>query len=263
MPPKNAAQEWVEYSNQTDTKGQPNCGDLFARLSKFRSGSKNGPAWSPVRIQGDRADANVTAITSAVFDVDGAAPAQMAQTIALIEAAGIASLIHSTHSHRVARPSLRLVSTVSRVVLPHELPAVRGAIIARFQIPADPATGDLSRIYFLPTRPGDGGKPLLLVQNGVPLDVDALLVGAVLPSGTRAVAKTGCEWATMLESIGSGARNSTLASVAGMLFRAHPPELAFHMLHIVNEARCHPPLSEAEVSAIALSIAKKEARCGR
>lgn len=59
------------------------------------------------------------------------------------------------------------------------------------------------------------------------------------------------------EMIPGGSRNSTLASMAGtMRRRGFPREAIAAALHVVNEARCDPPLEEAEVDAIAEKIAR-------
>lgn len=137
---------------------------------------KNGPAWSPVDIEGQRANDSVRAITFAVFDLDGATEAQLAPLEA-IETQGYAHLFHSTHSHAPGTNSLRLVMPLSRAVKPTEWPAVRETAVRLLSIPADPSTKDLSRLYFLPDVANDR-EPVTHVVQGRPLDVDALLAAA-------------------------------------------------------------------------------------
>lgn len=68
------------------------------------------------------------------------------------------------------------------------------------------------------------------------------------------------EWLDLIRSIGEGARNDTLVRLAGRLFRTQlPPELACELVHIVNEARCSPPLTSDEVNRLLESIAKRDA----
>jgi hypothetical protein len=68
-------------------------------------------------------------------------------------------------------------------------------------------------------------------------------------------------WAELLRGpIPEGRRNDSLTRLAGLLFRRLPPEAAWEVLRAVNEARCRPPLPEAELEALAASIAMREAR---
>ncbi|RJS14626.1 DNA primase [Corallococcus sp. H22C18031201] len=136
--------------------------------------AKNGPAWSPVDIGERRRSENVRAITAAVFDLDHLT-AQQLSCLDSVERHGFAFALHSTHSNLPPDDyCLRLVMPLSRPVLPREWPAVRQAAIQLLAIPADPATKDLARIYYLPDAPV-GTEPLALTGEGAPLDVDALL----------------------------------------------------------------------------------------
>lgn len=61
------------------------------------------------------------------------------------------------------------------------------------------------------------------------------------------------------EPIPEGHRNVAMASLAGHLRRAGASEVALlAQLHEENAARCHPPLSDAELEAIARSISRYE-----
>lgn len=112
--------------------------------------AKDREAWSPVDIDGPRANANVRAVTAAVFDLDGVTRAEMAALEAAL--AGLAWATHTTHSHSAALGSYRLALRLDRPCLPGEWPRVRRALVEALGIPADPAVKDLSRFYFLPTR---------------------------------------------------------------------------------------------------------------
>ncbi|QSQ18253.1 DNA primase [Myxococcus landrumensis] len=136
--------------------------------------AKNGPAWSPVDIVERRRSENVRAVTVAVFDLDHLKAPQLSFLDA-VERHGLAYALHSTHSNRPPDDyCLRLVMPLSRPVLPHEWPSVREAAIRQLALPADPATKDLARMYFLPDAPM-GSEPFALSGQGAPLDVEALL----------------------------------------------------------------------------------------
>lgn len=72
-------------------------------------------------------------------------------------------------------------------------------------------------------------------------------------------------WRNLVRSgIGEGARNTTLASLAGhLLWHGVDPEVAKELLLCWNRVRCHPPLDDDEVVAVATSIAQLHARQGQ
>lgn len=144
---------------------------------------KAGPAWSPVEIVGTRSNANVRSVTVAVFDVDKASTdVVLGMEDRLIER-GLAYVMHSTHSH--APPEkwcLRVALRLSRPVKPAEWPKVRAAAIRELELPADPATGDLARIYYLPDSPIGIADPVTEAREGADLDVDALLRRPAAPA---------------------------------------------------------------------------------
>jgi hypothetical protein len=169
------------YESKTDTTPAAKTvsgAELVGLLQTFRTGEKDGPAWSPVRIGSRRRNEDVQAVTVAVFDLDGCTSHGFAKCKSLIDEAGIAAVWHSTFSHAPGRPSLRLVLFVSRDIAPSEWPTVRQAMIERFAIPADPATKDLARLYYWPTAQ-EGVKGYASSREGQPIDVDALLSCAV------------------------------------------------------------------------------------
>jgi hypothetical protein len=59
------------------------------------------------------------------------------------------------------------------------------------------------------------------------------------------------------EGVDRGARNATLASLAGhLLWREVDPEVVMELLLAWNRARCRPPLEDAEVAGVVESIAR-------
>ncbi|HVS04390.1 MAG TPA: bifunctional DNA primase/polymerase [Thermoanaerobaculia bacterium] len=61
-------------------------------------------------------------------------------------------------------------------------------------------------------------------------------------------------------TVPSGARNATLASVAGLLYRRLPAELAYDLGMLWAQHRCDPPLPEREAQRTLSSIATCELR---
>jgi predicted P-loop ATPase len=163
---------------------------------------KDGLAWSPVVLHetcqlrfgckdprhatdpnhpATRNNANVLAVTTAVLDLDGITEAHVEALER--ELAGLAWVVHSTHSHRGAaapggaRICLRAVIALSRHVTPAEYPRFHRALVTLLGVPADPAAKDLSRLYYLPSVQ-EGGEFIHVVGEGEPLDVDAVLASA-------------------------------------------------------------------------------------
>jgi len=135
---------------------------------------KNGPAWSPVDIVERRRNENVRAVTVGVFDLDHLTESQL-EPIDRLEEQGLSFVVHSTHGHRAPDDiCLRLAMPFSRPVLPSEWPMVRAGVVRALALPADPATKDLARLYYLPDTP-IRAEPFAVAHDGAALDVDELL----------------------------------------------------------------------------------------
>lgn len=142
--------------------------------------AKYGKAWSPVDIEGTRASDHVKAVTVAVFDLDHVTEPILEEV--LTQLAGYSFVIHSTHSHKPpADGCYRVVMPLSRPVPAAEWRATLKALVGLLDIPADPTCKDPSRLYFLPTRPA-GSPSYVLVESGIPLDVDALPIAHATPA---------------------------------------------------------------------------------
>lgn len=160
--------------------------DLIALLSHFeearceypcRKGKncheKLGDAWSPVVIDGDRANENVKAITVAVLDLDHVTDDQLAEVAQKLD--GYRYIAHSTHSHHPPEDNcLRIVIPLTREVRAIEWRKVLAATVEVLGIPADPTCKDLSRFYFLPRAPKNAPR-LFELAEGKALNVDDLL----------------------------------------------------------------------------------------
>jgi hypothetical protein len=66
-------------------------------------------------------------------------------------------------------------------------------------------------------------------------------------------------WRTLVrEGVEEGARDSTLASLAGhLLWHGVDPDVALELMLAWNRARCRPPIGDAEVAAVVESIARR------
>lgn len=138
---------------------------------------KKVAAWSPVQIEGSRLGRNVRAVTALVVDVDHASPADLEASLLGLRDSGLAWCAATSHQHTEDSPRYRLVLALSRPATPEEYPRLRRAALRRLRLPGDPKTGDLSRIYYLPTS-REGCPPESASWSGAPLDVDAELAAA-------------------------------------------------------------------------------------
>jgi hypothetical protein len=157
---------------------------------------KDGPAWSPVEVapcpptcrnhgrakavdcgggKFHRLNANVRAVHLAVFDIDHVTETALEGICARVDRAGLAAVLHSSHSSRPPEDCcVRLVIPLSRPVLAAEWPTFRAEIERWLELPADRATKDLARLYFLPTAP-QSARVIAAAGDGAVIDVDGTL----------------------------------------------------------------------------------------
>lgn len=182
---------------------------------------KRVAAWSPVVVDGYRRNDRVRAITALVVDLDHLEGADLDGVAARINAEGLRWCLATSHQHAEDAPRYRLVMPVDRPVTPAEYPTFRRGVLSRLRLPGDPRTGDLSRIYYLPTsradcppRSGSGGSR--------PLSVDAELAAAPPPPPEAAHGAPAGGAAAWLESTG-GALSAADAERLEASLAALPP----------------------------------------
>lgn len=147
---------------------------------------KNGSAWVPATFHhGKRAKTSVESVTVCVLDLDHLAQADLSATLDGVEAAGLAHIVHTTHSHRPFEDDCcaRLVLPLSRPVTADDWPRLRESICSVFEIAADPKAKDPSRLFYLPSAP-EGAEFVGYSFPGVELPVDEILKSAVAVPST-------------------------------------------------------------------------------
>jgi hypothetical protein len=175
---------WLARSVETDPALDPD-------LAKRAAGAWVGGTWaSPVRTNA-RCQGFVST-TLLIVDVDGGDPQAMARALHKY-----AACIHSTAKYTPTCPRCRVVILCSRPITsakdyPIVHKAVRDYLKSRGFI-VDEGAHDVGRLNFLPMH-APGIKPVHVVTDGKPLDVDRLLAvaqqpevrrSAPRPSGTR------------------------------------------------------------------------------
>jgi hypothetical protein len=80
-------------------------------------------------------------------------------------------------------------------------------------------------------------------------------------NGVAVSATPSPEWRTLIEGVSEGARDCSIARLAGHLLRHHvDPFVALGLLQSWNATHCTPPLPAADIERIVNSIAGKELR---
>jgi hypothetical protein len=109
------------------------------------------------------------------------------------------------------------------------------------------------------------GRRYMWELGASPDDVALALAPEWLLQRIRSDRSTGAarapdEWVALLRGpITKGARNDSLARLAGYLLRRRPaPHVVLQLVRAVNQARCTPPLPEDEVERTVDSIARRE-----
>jgi len=175
----------------------------------IRRPSKEGVAWSPAQIgpcppscrnegtnrfkcgggKEHRHERNVLSHALVVFDIDHAKEADVEALLSRVKDLGLKAVVHSSFSHCAGGPDdccLRLILFPSRLILPEEVKKVLEALATALEFGSliDPATKDLSRLYYLPSCPreGEGPEPVAGFFPGNEFDVDPLLSPALAPS---------------------------------------------------------------------------------
>ena len=149
---------WSLFRDERDRVPEPIAGTfgevapgLFDRVA-IRAG-KSGRAWSPTTYAdgATRGNGGVVAISAVVLDFDhGGTPERARQRVVEL---GLAAWIHSTHSSTPENPRFRLIVPLVDHVPAAEWPGVWPRARAHLDPDglSDSATGDPSRIYFLPS----------------------------------------------------------------------------------------------------------------
>lgn len=135
---------------------------------------KNGYAWSPASyaIGKTRHNDNVLAHACIVLDLD-----HLFDLGTLAPLRQLRCIICASHSDRPGDRCMRAAIATTRPILAHEIRHVRAVLAEQLKlngIIVDPQTKDLSRLYYMPSRPSDADYHYETYNGGV-LDVDRLL----------------------------------------------------------------------------------------
>jgi hypothetical protein len=118
------------------------------------------------------------------------------------------------------------------------------------------------RGYVLGPPSGVSGRPYTWsVDSGARIaEAPGWLLDQLERAGSKGRATTPEEWQIIaLRGVDTGARNQTIAKIAGLLLRRMPdPTLAAELVACFNAVKCRPPLDSAELKRTLDSIAARE-----
>ncbi len=223
--------------------------ELVTRLSIHdERDQKDGPLFSAAtyRPGATRSNAGVESLSCYVADIDHARDwGALVYPLADYE-----YVIFSTFSYTPEAARYRVILPFAREVSAADWPNIWPRVnVALFGGLNDPATKDVARFHYLPSCPPHALR-VFEHHQGEWLD----------PYGSPefAAGSNGHKRATPLPgSIPKGQRNATLTSLAGTLQRRGASVPAIEAaLAAENQARCDPPLDDAEVLAIARSVTR-------
>jgi hypothetical protein len=151
---------------------------------------KPGVCWSPAVFshKGTRSHRDVTSLSLLVFDIEDLTEDQLDALSERLR--GYRYLMHATHSDRPDHRAVHVIVALSRAVPRDEWSRFWRAAADRLAPSADPACGDPSRIYFMPSRPTGAGYFITTFVNGQPLNVDSILLHAPASRASRGLEGT-------------------------------------------------------------------------
>ncbi|NJD36710.1 MAG: AAA family ATPase [Geobacter sp.] len=137
--------------------------------------SKDGPLFAPALFSGSRGNKNFTSASGLCLDFDhgDVDPAEITAAFPNVMMA-----VYSTHRHTATAPRFRVVMPLCRVVQAGEQDLAGKGLLhslpERLQSFADVSAVERARAHYLPSCP-PGQDPVMLIQDGDPLDVDQLM----------------------------------------------------------------------------------------
>ncbi len=253
------------FDNEKDRTPRPWEGP-FARIIRdghlIRPDKLGTPVFSAA-IYGDgakRGNRRAVEATLLVYDFDHLSAEELQKVNRLIQ--GRAFLAYTSFSHQQGGPDdvcFRVLLPVTRPIQPAEYAQVWEGGYAALGRLADPKTRDIARIWYLPSCPPERAElAWVRASDGPALDVDAVLSWQRDRDRPAAPSQ---QTALKLQpaTLGEGERNAGLTSLAGSLRRRGMSEPGIvAALRAENEARCSPPMVDAEVVAIARSVCTYE-----
>lgn len=180
---------WAEFVDALAEHERTDCAPCpGGKKCKKKFGTAFSPA--PPREGETRSDKNTDWVYALVFDFDHITRAELEYVSDRLD--GLEAVLVSTHSHLRSGPDdncVRVVLPYLRPLKPDEHRVVHREVRKRYGLEwmrsgattlsgADPATKDVSRLYFMPSAP-IGAEVLFAHEEGALIDVDTLMIEAL------------------------------------------------------------------------------------
>jgi hypothetical protein len=252
--PTSTEVSWAELTEMLTADTPSNCTAATCTGKKCPHKSNSSPddagAWSPVTIEGRRANENVEAVTALVLDGDAITEAQLALVAERIK--GLSFIVHTTHRHRPGANFIRVALKLSRPVLAAEWASFYPKVIAHLGFDGIfDSLKDLARLYFFPTHPSDV-QFLSDSGEGAALDVDAVLAVSKIVASETSFEFEGADDA-LRENFG-GFGNVLLQLKAYRQSRAHGDDKKKEQADLIGKLTSGKPLAAPGGNAEATPI---------
>lgn len=140
----------------------------------------SAPLWSPVLLsQPARQKSSVTHVTALVYDIDKGQ--QWDEVASLLEVYGVRHWMYSTHSHTEEVHKFRVVLGLDEAIPAADFPRVWTLFAESVGWDVDQACRDCSRLFYVPSTPGNGAPAWQAWGDGCSVDWRAILDAAPVP----------------------------------------------------------------------------------
>lgn len=170
---------WEQIAQQLSSpkRGPCTAADCVGKKCPHKLGSSWSPAVYPAGAT--RGMRNVESVSVFALDVDHATEESLASIALRLQ--GFAYIAHATHTDgKDGERAIRLVLPLTKPVSRADWPRFWDAAVSLLGVPADRATRDCSRLFFLPSRPLEADY-LYATNAGAALDTDTVLERAAAP----------------------------------------------------------------------------------
>lgn len=178
--------------------------------------------------------------------------------------------LYPSTSYTKELPKIRVIVEPNRVMNEEELSDTTKTLAMLVGLPLDKTSGDYFRIFGLPCTDDEAEfNRVKVINRGLPFEVvstrgveknDSFQPFTFGQEPTRR-GRVVTQLERVIDGVGDGQRNTTLASVYGTLIKARmTPAKAMHLLWVLNKSYFNPSLDESEFASVMRSITKRAKR---
>lgn len=200
---------------------------------------------------------NIESVSMIVLDIDCGMSLEEVQKIM----EGTESVVHTTFSHTLGHPKLRVIMPMTKPVTTLHAKAIFLQMQERFGGRLDSACFDAARMFYLPRCPKDAESLFRFIHlPGKMLDLPVELVEGDVTPGPSMTRLTTLSVVPTAITVGVGERNSTLTSLVGAWLHDCRSEEDIHERAASWNKGLTEPLSDREVTTTVKSVLKTAER---